>query len=81
MTRSFKKSPYVPIVTTETAKPEKVAIHRRERHAVRQMLHIDPYVDVLPESMEFGDARLFAKEFYCYVPNWGWPELVRRLRK
>ncbi len=81
MARSFKKSPYASITTSETAKPEKIAIHRRERHSVRQILHSDPFADTFPLTKEFGDAILFGKEWVCYVPNFGWPSLVRRLRK
>jgi hypothetical protein len=79
MTRSFKNSSFTSVTTTDTAKPEKVAIHRKERRTVRQLLHVDPFAEALPQGKEFGDARLFAKDLICYVPTMPWP--VDRLRK
>jgi hypothetical protein len=72
MTRSLKKHPFGSYYTATSDRKDKVRVHRRERHAVRQLLHIEPEQDLLPCSKEFGDAREFSKGKKVFVPALGW---------
>jgi hypothetical protein len=88
MSRSSKKRPFASFTTTKSEKEDKRQVHRRERHAVRQKLHIDPMRDLLPNGKDFGDSREFGKDGKVYLPGlisrgysdlYDW--LVERLRK
>ncbi|MDQ3703681.1 MAG: hypothetical protein M3437_00385 [Chloroflexota bacterium] len=88
MSRSAKKRPFASYNSTKSEKEDKQEIHRRERRAVRQMLHTDHTRDLLPVSRDFGDSRDFGKDGKFYLPGllskghdnvYAW--LVDRLRK
>jgi hypothetical protein len=87
MSHSRKQHPFAGLTTTTSEKPDKVIVHRRERHIVRQILHTDPLLDILPHSKDFGDSREFGKDGKVYVSKYdhselGWFDLLFiRLRK
>lgn len=70
MSYSRKKHPFLGRTTTRSERYDKRLAHRRERHAVRQRLHIDPLVEILPHRKQFGDQRDFGKDGKWYLPKW-----------
>lgn len=70
MTRSYKKNPYIGFADSE--KQDKTTAHRRERHHVKRILHINPLTDLLPHRKDFGDGDRFSKDGKFYLPAFGW---------
>jgi hypothetical protein len=88
MARSAKKRPFASSYTAKSDKEDKRQVHRRERRAVRQLLHTDPERDLLPNTRDFGDSRDFSKGDKVYLPSLisqGYSDiylwLVERIRK
>ena len=69
MARSRKKTPKSGITNAASEKTEKRANHRRERRSVKQTLHVNPAVDVLPHTRELSDPGSMAKDGKVFLGN------------
>ncbi len=67
MSRSRRKTPITGITNAESEKAEKLAIHRRERRRVRQVLAVVPEPDLLPHRRELRTPWAMGKDGKIYV--------------
>jgi hypothetical protein len=69
MSRSVKKNPICGTTTVRSEKVDKIAAHRRERHAVRDRLRVEPLTEVLPARREMSDVWTYSKDGKVFLAN------------
>jgi hypothetical protein len=78
MSRSKRKTPKAGITTAKSEKEDKRFNNRRERKKVRQILHCDPEVELLPHRDEISSIWSMAKDGKRYLGRNADPKWLRK---
>jgi hypothetical protein len=78
MTRSYRKTPACGITTARSEKEDKRRWHGCLRSKVKQILHSDFTVEVLPEDKDVSDPWGMAKDGRQYFDPNKWPKGLRK---
>jgi hypothetical protein len=76
MSRSHRKTPIVPITTSESEKQEKRKANRALRKAVRHAVAVGAEIMPLPEDV--GNVYAMSKDGKTYIDSEKYPKAMRK---